>query len=60
MNIALWVCQVLLAGLFLFSGFAKFTQSKERMLETGQTGVKEFPLPTIRFVAVCEFLARSG
>ncbi|GEL17094.1 DoxX family protein [Pseudonocardia asaccharolytica] len=57
MNLALWVCQALLAAIFLASGSAKISQSKERMLATGQTGVAPFPLPVIRMTALCELLA---
>lgn len=60
MNVALWICQFLLAAVFLGSGVLKATMSKERMLETGQTGVKEFSLPVIRLIAVSEVLAGVG
>ena len=60
MNIALWICQGLLAALFLVSGTAKISMSKERLLETGQSGVAPFPLPVIRFTAACELLAVIG
>lgn len=60
MNLALWICQCLLAAVFLGSGALKATMSKERMLETGQTGVREFSLPVIRMIAVSELLAAAG
>jgi len=60
MNIAIWVCQVLLAGVFLFSGMQKITQTKERMLATGQTGVRDYPLGFIRFIAAMELLGAVG
>jgi uncharacterized membrane protein YphA (DoxX/SURF4 family) len=60
MTIALWVVQFLLAGLFLTSGILKATMSKDRLIATGQTGVAPFPLPVIRFTAVCEILAAIG
>jgi hypothetical protein len=60
MNITLWSCQALLAALFLFSGAAKISMSKQRLLETGQTGVAPFPLPVIRLTAACELLAVVG
>lgn len=56
MNVALWIVQGLLAAVFLASGSAKLTMSKERMIATGQTGVAPFPLPVIRVVALCEIL----
>jgi uncharacterized membrane protein YphA (DoxX/SURF4 family) len=60
MNVALWIVQGLLAAVFLLSGSLKSTQSKERMIATGQTGVTPFPLPVIRAVAVLELLAAAG
>lgn len=60
MNIALWITQGLLAAVFLASGSMKSTQSKERMIATGQTGVAPFPLRAIRVVAVLELLAAVG
>lgn len=60
MAVALWVVQGLLALVFLGSGLAKSTMSKERMIATGQTGVAPFPLPVIRLTAVAELLAAAG
>jgi hypothetical protein len=60
MNVALWILQGLLAVVFLGSGLAKSTMTKERMLASGQTGVAPFPLPVIRAVACCELLAAAG
>jgi uncharacterized membrane protein YphA (DoxX/SURF4 family) len=60
MNIILWICQGVLAALFLLSGSAKISMSKQRMIETGQTGVAPFPLPVIRVVAACELVGVVG
>lgn len=60
MDIALWICQGLLAALFLVSGSAKISMSKPRLLATGQTGVAPFPLPVIRITAACELIAVIG
>ena len=60
MNIALWICQGILAAVFLFSGLQKSVQTKERMIASGQTGVKEYSLPFIRFIATLELLAVVG
>lgn len=60
MNVVLWIGQCALAAIFVLSGALKSTQSKERMLATGQTGVREFPLPAIRLVAISELLAVVG
>jgi uncharacterized membrane protein YphA (DoxX/SURF4 family) len=60
MNAALWTIQAVLAATFAASGAFKLTQSKERMIATGQTGVAPFPLPVIRVVAALELLAAAG
>ncbi|WP_439378387.1 DoxX family protein [Amycolatopsis lexingtonensis] len=60
MNIALWSGQVLLAAIFAVSGALKSTMSRQRMLETGQTGAAAYPLPVVRFTAICELLAVVG
>lgn len=60
MNIALWVGQVALAAIFALSGALKSTMSRERMLETGQTGAAAYPLPVVRFTAICELFAVVG
>jgi uncharacterized membrane protein YphA (DoxX/SURF4 family) len=60
MNSALWIGQGLLAVIFLISGIAKSTMSKERMLATGQTGAEAFPLPVIRFTTISSCLRSSG
>jgi uncharacterized membrane protein YphA (DoxX/SURF4 family) len=60
MNGVLWILQFLLAVTFAASGLLKATQTKERMIAIGQTGVTPFPLPVIRAVAVTELLAALG
>ncbi|WP_406437587.1 DoxX family protein [Streptomyces sp. NBC_01613] len=60
MNVALWVGQALLAVVFVYSGALKVSQSKEKLLEMGQTGVAVFPVPLLRFVASCELLGAVG
>lgn len=60
MNAALWTSQIILAIAFAISGTLKATQSKERMLATGQTGVVFFPVPAIRAIAVLELLGVLG
>jgi hypothetical protein len=60
MNVALWICQGLLATVFAGSGAAKATMSKERLAATGQTGAVVFPLPVVRFTAAMELLAAVG
>ncbi|MFB9238822.1 DoxX family protein [Plantactinospora siamensis] len=60
MNVALWVVQILLAAVFLWSGAVKGTQSKDRLIASGQTGVAPFPVPVIRLTAFAELLAAVG
>jgi uncharacterized membrane protein YphA (DoxX/SURF4 family) len=60
MNTMLWIAQALLAVTFASSGVSKSLMSKERMLATGQTGVKEYSLPVIRFVAAAELFGAVG
>ncbi|MEB4209298.1 DoxX family protein [Mycobacterium sp. 94-17] len=60
MNAALWAAQIVLAGAFALSGTAKITLSRQRLLDTGQTGVAMFPMPVVRFTAASEILAAVG
>ena len=60
MNTALWIAQVVLAGIFALSGTAKLTMSRQRLLATGQTGIAMFPMPVVRFTAAAEILAAVG
>jgi uncharacterized membrane protein YphA (DoxX/SURF4 family) len=60
MNIALWVGQILLAFVCVVSGSMKSTQSRERMIETGQTAAKIVPLPYMRAAGVTELFAVLG
>jgi asparagine N-glycosylation enzyme membrane subunit Stt3 len=56
MNALLWSLQVLLAAIFAGTGAVMISQSKERLISSGQTGVAPFPLPVIRVTAFCELL----
>jgi len=60
MNIALWIGQGLLAGIFLVSGTGKSTQSRERMLATGQTAAKIVPVSVMRVAGVSELFGVLG
>ncbi|WP_433685069.1 DoxX family protein [Nocardia sp. CA-119907] len=60
MNIALWIGQILLAIVFTASGIAKSTQSKEKLVASGQTGVAVFPKPVVRLTAYSELLGAVG
>lgn len=60
MDDILWILQGGLAVVFLASGIAKSTMSRERLIATGQTGVALFPLPVVRVTAASELLAAAG
>jgi hypothetical protein len=60
MNIALWIGQGLLAGVFLLSGAQKSRQSVERMIATGQTAAKIVPLRFMRVAGVTELFGVLG
>jgi hypothetical protein len=60
MNIALWITQVLLVLVFGYSALIKGTQSTERAVELGMTGVVNVRLPVMRFTAYCEVLGVVG
>src|SRR5690625_1277401 len=60
MNSALWAAQLILAAVFAASGTAKLTMARQRLLDTGQTGVAVFPMPVVRHPAARELLAALG
>lgn len=60
MNIALWIAQILLAVVFTVSGTQKATRSRDSLIASGQTGVAVFPMPVVRFTAICELLGVLG
>lgn len=61
MNTILWVGQVFLAILALYSGFCKSLFSEEKLVhEMKQTGVEGLPRPLIRFIGICQLLAVAG
>ena len=60
MNIALWATQILLVVVFSYSALIKGTQSTERAVQLGMTGVVNVPLPVMRFTASCEVLGVLG
>ena len=60
MNITLWIGQGLLAAIFTLSGVLKSTQSRGRMIETGQTAAKIVPLPFMRVAGVSELAGVLG
>jgi uncharacterized membrane protein YphA (DoxX/SURF4 family) len=60
MNTTLWIIQGALAVVFLGSGAAKISWSRERLIASGQTGVAVYPMPVVRFAAFTELLAGVG
>jgi hypothetical protein len=60
MNIMLWIFQGVLAVVFAGSGVVKSTMSRQRLLDTGQTGIALYPMPVVRFTAICELFAAVG
>lgn len=57
MNIILWIVQVLLALLFLFSGVSKFLMPAEEMTKNAPPFIS---ISFIYFIGVCEFLGGLG
>lgn len=60
MNVLAWVLQGMCAVTFLVSGTMKSLMPKQRMIDTGQTGVAPFPLPVLRIVALAELAGAAG
>ena len=60
MNILIWILQGLVALTFLYSGINKSTFSRQTLVAKGQTGVKELPMPLIRFIGIVEILGAIG
>lgn len=60
MNVILWIVQGLLVLVFGFSAIVKGTQSTQRAVELGMTGVADVPLGLMRFIAACEVLGVIG
>lgn len=60
MNIALWIIQILLGLLFLFSGGMKLVISPDVLMKMGSPN--QIPLPGlfIQFIGVCEVLGGLG
>jgi uncharacterized membrane protein YphA (DoxX/SURF4 family) len=60
MNLTLWIIQIVLAAVFAGSGIAKTTMSRQRLIDSGQTGIAVYPMPVVRITAVCELAAAAG
>lgn len=60
LNVALWVCQILLAVVFGYSGVMKSTKTEKELVAMGQTGVENLPQNLIRFIGISEILGVIG
>ena len=60
MNILLWIIQILLALLFLFSGGIKLVVPIETLTSMGSPNQVHLPGLFIRFIGVCEVLGGLG
>lgn len=59
MNIALWVVQVFLAGMFVMAGTMKATRPKEALVKS-LPWVEDFSPAMVRFIGVVEVLGGIG
>ena len=57
MNIVLWILQILLGLLFMFSGSMKFIMSAEQMNEGAPVA---WPIWFLHFIGICEILGGIG
>lgn len=60
MNITLWIVQVLVGIIFLYSGISKSIYSEQRLIAKGQTGVEGLSLVFIRFIGISEIFGAIG
>ncbi|KZS71402.1 hypothetical protein A4G26_24980 [Mycobacterium kansasii] len=60
MNAFLWALHVVLAAIFTASGLLKISLPKDRLIALGQTGIAPFPMPEVRFAALCGLLGAIG
>lgn len=59
MNLALWIIQALVGGVFLVAGFLKSTQPA-RKLAPAMPWVRDVRLAWPRFIGLCEMLGALG
>lgn len=60
LNTALWICQILLAILFGYSGLTKSTKTREELMAMGQTAAEDLSSGLIKFIGVMEILGTLG
>ena len=59
MNIAIWIIQILLGGMFTMAGATKATQPISKLSEK-MPWVKDFPLPVVKFIGISQLLGGIG
>jgi uncharacterized membrane protein YphA (DoxX/SURF4 family) len=59
MNILLWIVQIILALLFMFSGGTKFLPA-ETLQKMSSPNAVQLPMLFLRFLGVCEILGALG
>ncbi len=60
MNTVLWVCQIVLAGVFLYSGVNKAFRPVNELVARGQTGVEGLPASLVHTIGALELLGVVG
>ena len=60
MNLIIWICQTLVAVVFLYSGITKTVYSEKKLVSMGQTGVEGLNPFFIRFIGITEILGVAG
>ena len=60
MNTVLWIAQGILAVMFGMAGVMKSTQPIDKLMKSGLNWVERFPIPTLRFIGLCELLGAIG
>jgi len=60
MNTVVWIVQILLAGVYLYSGTCKCLLSQQTLVAFGQTGAEAVSMATTRFIGVIEILGAVG
>jgi uncharacterized membrane protein YphA (DoxX/SURF4 family) len=60
LNVGLWIGQMFLAIVFVYSGAMKSTKTEQELVAMGQTGVENLSGSLIRFIGVSEILGAAG
>lgn len=60
MNTLVWIIQILLAGLYLYSGTCKSLLSQQALVAIGQTAPEAISMQLTRFIGVIEILGAAG